>query len=186
MIMKRIYSGYDRDSGSITHTDRTANIMSNSQHNPNVRKARNRWWNIPMVWLLLALSCETTIKFWVNQLHPDDRGVDLCIWSGALKPIVFFYVSSKAQDGKERGGFSLMSQNMIIFTRAFRVKSLMILCLSLSRSLWKRHSYISIIPGGINRFKSYHHGTLHNIVLRCRRVSLILFFWHFHRLTKFI
>jgi len=123
MIMKRIYSGYDRDSGSITHTDRTANIMSNSQHNPNVRKARNRWWNIPMVWLLLALSCETTIKFWVNQLHPDDRGVDLCIWSGALKPIVFFYVSSKAQDA-----ISALSQVASIVSRVIIMELFIILC----------------------------------------------------------
>jgi len=120
MITKRIYSGYDHDSGA--DTDTSADEILPDQHNPNVRKARNRWWNIPMVLLLLALSCETIIKFWVNQLHPNDGGFELCIWSGIFKPIVFFYVSSKAQDA-----ISALSQVTSIVSRVIFIELFIIL-----------------------------------------------------------
>jgi len=121
MITKRIYSGYDHHSGADNGT--SADGISPDQHNPNVRKARNRWWNIPMVLLLLALSCETIIKFWVNQLYPNEGGFELCIWSGVFKPIVFFYVSSKAQDA-----ISALSQVTSIVLRVIFIELFIILC----------------------------------------------------------
>ena len=58
----------------------------------SARKSRSWWWAIPVSFFLVALSIET---LFVVQSHTI---MQRRIWSSALKPIVFFYVSSKARN----------------------------------------------------------------------------------------
>lgn len=57
------------------------------------RKTRARKWKVPMLVMLMAVTLETGIKVLMNSNT-------LFVWSSMFKPIVFFYVSSKARDGK--------------------------------------------------------------------------------------
>ncbi len=57
------------------------------------RKTRARKWKVPMLVMLMAVTLETAIKVLMNSNT-------LFVWSSMFKPIVFFYVSSKARDGK--------------------------------------------------------------------------------------
>lgn len=71
------------------------NLFNANMQTLYTRKTRARQWKIPMLIMLLAVTLESSIKIlFVNETQ--------VIWSSVFKPIVFFYLSSKARDGKKR------------------------------------------------------------------------------------
>lgn len=68
------------------------NLFTTNMQTLYTRKTRARRWKIPMLIMLFAVTLETTIKVLFNS-------ETLIIWSSIFKPVVFFYVSSKARDG---------------------------------------------------------------------------------------
>jgi len=58
----------------------------------SARKSRSWWWAIPVSFFLISLSIET---WFVVRSHTI---MQRRIWSSAFKPVVFFYVSSKARN----------------------------------------------------------------------------------------
>jgi hypothetical protein len=70
------------------------NLLTANMQTLYTRKTRARRWKIPMLLMLMAVTLETAIKIIL--------GGHTIVWSSIFKPIVFFYVSSKARDGEFR------------------------------------------------------------------------------------
>lgn len=66
-------------------------IHDNKNYN-RARKTRVQMWKIPTVIALVCICGETCIKNIADEKK--------MVWTAVLKPIVFFYASSKARDGK--------------------------------------------------------------------------------------
>ena len=69
------------------------NLFNTNIQTLYARKTRARKWKIPMLLILVAITLESSIKI----LFVDETQI---VWCSIFKPIVFFYVSSKARDGK--------------------------------------------------------------------------------------
>ncbi len=68
--------------------------LDTSTHNQYIfgRKIRARWWKLPVLLISLGIVLETYAKrICANKLF---------VWMGVFKPVIFFYVSSKARDGE--------------------------------------------------------------------------------------
>jgi hypothetical protein len=80
--------------------ERDPNSGVSTVANSRVRKTRAEKWKLPTLAILFAVLIETFIKTIQN-------GGKAVVWTGMFKPIVFFYVSSKARDGKRMKVFML-------------------------------------------------------------------------------
>ena len=80
--------------------ERDPNSGISTVANSRVRKTRAEKWKLPTLAILVAMLIETFIK----TIQNGDKAV---VWTGMFKPIVFFYVSSKARDGKRMKVFML-------------------------------------------------------------------------------
>lgn len=103
------------------------------------RKTRARKWKIPMLLILVAITLESSIKI----LFVDETQI---VWCSIFKPIVFFYVSSKARDGK----------SFVIF--------IIILCLRVLTSTIK-YSALCVGKSDQNSFEGDHHRTVFDLII---------------------
>jgi len=80
------------------------NLFTTNIQTLYTRKTRARRWKAPMLIMLFAVTLESAIKILVKK-HT------LIVWSSVFKPVVFFYVSSKARDAL----YALMKVTKIVF-----------------------------------------------------------------------
>lgn len=74
------------------HDDRDHGVGAGATTN-HARKTRAQKWKLPTMTVLFAVLIETYMK-------KIEKGGKAVVWTAILKPIVFFYASSKARDGK--------------------------------------------------------------------------------------
>jgi len=90
VIMRTIHD-YDDIDEEVSGSDGATDI-SGAQHT-QTRKTRARRWKTPVLLIIFAVTVETYIKVLKDGKY--------YVWSGCLKPIVFFYASTKARDGEK-------------------------------------------------------------------------------------
>lgn len=89
VIMRTIHD-YDEIDEDISISEGEMDTTA-AQH-IQARKTRAQRWKTPVLLIIFAVSLETYVKVLGDDKH--------YVWSGCLKPIVFFYASTKARDGE--------------------------------------------------------------------------------------
>jgi len=86
-----IFQTEDDDTVTFNNTShRHRHRHRHRQYKPIKTKNRVRYWKMPLLCMLLGVALET----WLKMILDEKK----CVWTGCLKPVVFFYASSKARD----------------------------------------------------------------------------------------
>ena len=93
VIMRTIHDYHDGIDDERPASDGVVDLSRAAQH-AQARKTRARRWKTPLLLMIFAVTVETYVKVM-------EEGKDY-VWSGCLKPLVFFYASTKARDGAYR------------------------------------------------------------------------------------